>query len=628
MIGADAGPHMRLASAAIALALSSCASYRVLPPPPPAPGVSPLPLRLEKTRLLVFSSTGDEAAIERVFVSPVDPALVIATSAAPEAGVFASSDGGRTFAFTQVDEEEGGADRRLVRGSFAARIFADVLFDPKDARVLYGRSTTRLFRSEDGGRSFEAIGAGWEGADGRVEAAAVSAAGVLFAASAGRLAVSMDHGRSFRTVTLPTEERPRGEVVERPRLRIRSIAADPVAAGSIYLSIAADRPGLYARIVGLLDRSSEQAFAALDLVEAREESPRQFTYGDSRAGVYATQDGGLLWQKTGLSVDCWLSVRGGVLVGVAADPVLEVAALARRYPDLAAAATAQLHGGRIDGFSLKTAVAFVGRERILAGPLGAALVFRSTDLGASWIRPGALSGVEVAAFREPIERQRAAWLETVEPQRPNRSTRGGGGGGGGRGGRRGGRGGGGGGGQGGGQFGGGNDPSAGHGAGPQGAPAQAQSGRARNMPAEVLLSLFDPVRLLARFNSGLPLSALSRGSEGGLWAFAPTPQLWDALANAFVAASTGDGELSTGPGSPTEAGLGGPGFELLRSADGAAWTAQPVDAAALDTDGALQRRGLVPYPSAIGAAAWQTLLPLAARDRGGRPWQRLFRASP
>src|ERR1700687_5984046 len=84
----------RIAAALILLCAAACASYRVLPPPPLESGVHPIPVRYEKSRLLVFNSSGDDGAIARVFAGD---GVVLATVARPEPGLLASADGGRTW---------------------------------------------------------------------------------------------------------------------------------------------------------------------------------------------------------------------------------------------------------------------------------------------------------------------------------------------------------------------------------------------------------------------------------------------------------------------------------------------------------------------------------------------------
>ncbi len=593
-------PMLRTALLAL-LATSACATYRALPVPPPRPGLEPVAAQLEKTRLLFFKSA-EEVAVERAYLSPTDRALILATVTKPEGGVWSSRDGGREWSFTKVSDDEPSGDQRALRGSFAPRVFRDLLFDPRDGKVLYGRSATRLWLSEDAGQSFEPLGTPWEGANGRVQTAALGADGTLYAASNGRLAASRDHGRTYRAVALPTDP---GGQPEGPRLRIRSIAPVPGQPGSLYVSIGADRGDLLPALMGLVDRTSPDVQTVLDLVSPRPESPRAYGYGDGREGVYLSEDGGARWTKTALALEAWLCAEPGAITAVAADQLLEVASLARRYPELAAVATTQLHSGGVDLAALQAALRYPGQARVLAGTVGGGLIFRSVDNGKSWSRLDELLPAQAAAARESIDRQRSAWLEPPAPKRPKYqqarapaavappSV----------------------------NFRGPNQPLV-------ALPGTDFESRASKTPRAALVMLFDPLQLLTRFNAGLPLSGLARTSGGALVGFAPTEEFWNALALALAKASAAEGELSLGPGATTDP-LPSGAFQLLRSADGGAhFAGEPMPTRTFDPDGSLAARGLIPYPTSIAPGEAQTLLPISAIDRGGRAWQHLWRLVP
>src|SRR5258708_20223935 len=80
---------------AFLMALTACATYRVVPPAPLAAGVRPIVLRTEKSRLWL-SSAGEDCAVGRVFAEG-DAAL--ATVAGPGEGGLPPADGGRTSTF-------------------------------------------------------------------------------------------------------------------------------------------------------------------------------------------------------------------------------------------------------------------------------------------------------------------------------------------------------------------------------------------------------------------------------------------------------------------------------------------------------------------------------------------------
>src|SRR5207245_8730682 len=108
-----------------------------------------------------------------------------------------------------------------------------------------------------------------------------------------------------------------------------------------------------------------------------------------------------------------LAARDGAVFAVLADPIFEAAALARRWPLWAAAVGKQLRGTRAEPAALQKALAFPGREALLAGQLAAALVFRSTDGGNLWARVLAPEPPLTAALRESVQRQRAGHLELL-----------------------------------------------------------------------------------------------------------------------------------------------------------------------------------------------------------------------
>src|SRR5205823_3105873 len=118
------------------------------------------------------------------------------------------------------------------------------------------------------------------------------------------------------------------------------------------------------------------------------------------------------------------------------------------------------------------------------------------------------------------------------------------------------------------------------GGGGGGAPSGMRRGGGRMFSPETLLSLLDPVRLLAHFNAGLPLAGAAQAG-GEMYAHVPTAAYWDLLAAAMASASDSEGEISLGPGwARPEPGLAM--FELLRSSDrGATWSAlSPIPASA------------------------------------------------
>jgi len=320
--------------------------------------------------------------------------------------------------------------------------------------------------------------------------------------------------------------------------------------------------------------------------------------------VVETRDGGASWRRTGLALDTWLASSDGVLYAVAADPMIEAAFLVRAHPELATALARQLNGLHVDAASLGRAFLFPGRDRLLAGPLAAAPVFRSDDGGATWVRVLSLEPALAASLRTNVDAQINAWEESSPQAR-----------------------------------GGGQPAEHGTGANPtgpdrrgdrgsrrsrRGAAAEAIRAAPRAPSADALQAYLDPVRLLARFNSGLPLTGMARaGAE--FYAWAPTATHWDRLVDAALAASDAEGEISLGPGA-TPAGPGA--FTLLRSTDGgASWAEVAQGPDAFDGTARIGVRQSAPYPSWLAAGPREAFIGLAARDHTGPPWRETWRDS-
>jgi len=431
---------MKRSVLAAALGLAACASYTMMPLPG-APG--PMPVRYERTRFGLFHSLEQDGALDRVFAAG---SIVLAGVAEPRRGVFASSDGGATWAFS------------------ATPPFDEVLFRPPR---IFARSGARVLRSADGGRRWEATAPGGD----ELETLAEGPGGTLWAGGRGHLFVSADGGETFRTFSpsLPAKNwRARSIVATRDALFV-SIHGDP-----------AEPRDPRQRFSALLEYTSDEAVSALTLIDAREGGARTVRWGTPGDGVYVSRDGGASFAKTGLLLDAWIAEREDGLYAVAADPLLQAAGLIRRNPDLATAAERQMRGDRAVGSSLSAALPFPGREVILEGPIAGSPVFRSKDGGATWSRVADPPLPLLLALREVVER--ASWQPPPTPQRqaqqraaarplPPEGPRGGG--------RR--------------------------GRGPQ----AGGRGASETASPHTMLSFLDPARLLAHFNSGLQLSGVA-----------------------------------------------------------------------------------------------------------------------
>jgi hypothetical protein len=526
---------VKTAAASLALC-AACVSYRLLPLPAD-PGT--MPVRYEKTRLF-FRSVEEHGALSRVFAGP---SAILATVAQPEHGVFASSDGGATWVFSRTP------------------LFDAVLFG---GRRIFALASGQVLHSEDEGRSWE----GGPPGDEPVDALALGPEGALYAGGRGRLYASADGGRTFRPLApqLPAKN-----------WRVRSIAAVP---GALFLSVRGDpaEPQTpQARFQALLGYASAEAVSALELADSRDALPRTFQWGTPGDGVYLSRDGGATFRKTGLMLDARLLPHGGALYAVAADPLLQAAALVRRYPDLATAAERHLNGDRAVGSALRSACAFPGRDQLLGGPIASAPIFRTTDSGATWSRVIDPPASLVLTLREEAERE--AWEPPAAPAQQRAATRplps--------------------------------ESPRAGGRPGRNLPPGQRAGPPSRTASAQTMLSFVDPARLLAHFNSGLQLTGVSNG-----FAYAPTEAYWEALLAAVAAESEAEGEISLGPGLPDF--REGAAFEILRPDGGGGLRRVAADPPRAPP-------GIVAYPESIAGAGGQALFVLAGRGRRGQTWR-------
>ena len=278
--------------------------------------------------------------------------------------------------------------------------------------------------------------------------------------------------------------------------------------------------------------------------------------------------------------------------------MIEGAALVRRAPLLAAALDGQLQGARVDANALRASFTFPGRDRLLR--VIAAPAFRSLDEGVTWARMDSTP----ITLRTALERQRAAQpaMERAS-ETPRRSDRGGGraggapGGEGGRGGRRGGR-----------------------RAAPSGQPPQQVQRGPRTVPPETFFTLLDPLRLLARFNSGRALTGIA--GDKVLHAYAPTERFWNSLVDAMIAESDAEGEIALSPGGRGPVSAPDGAFEILFSTDGgASWS----ELTPPRFDASLLERGILPYPVGIAAASQQDVVLFAGIDRSGQGWRDTWR---
>jgi hypothetical protein len=447
-------------------------SYRVMPGTAHQ-GSGSLSLRYEKEWLFFHSQ--EDIQPDRIFAGL---GVILAQVGKPEQGLLASQDAGSSWALSPLPD--------YIREVVAA------------GPLLYARGARNLWRSADDGATWTLA------LTGRAEIASVfaSSEGLVYAGAAGRVYVTGDRGRGLRGLVIQGTD---GAV------RIRSVAA---VGQTLLTSVRAPATReLFPAVRSLLDGHTSDTDAALDAKQA-------VSFGG--AMIYVSHDGGALWKKSPLGLDAWLVALEGTIYAVAADPLLEAAALARANPGLARALNQQLHDQRVDADDIRTSLPWPGRDALLKGPQ--ALAFRSTDGGENWTR---IPEIPVAVHAE-VARQQAAfpyeqWSPVQAPLLPQQPQR--------RGGQQ------------------------------QQAPPRAPP-VAPHVTDEVMLSFLDPLRLLTRQNHAPILGFARSGAE--LWAYLPTRAEWLALSAAVVAGTAAEGEIWQGivappPGSPVE---------LVRSTDG------------------------------------------------------------
>jgi hypothetical protein len=153
---------------------------------------------------------------------------------------------------------------------------------------------------------------------------------------------------------------------------------------------------------------------------------------------------------------------------------------------------------------------------------------------------------------------------------------------------------------------------------------QARGPGGRVFSAEALLAYLDPARLLSRFNSGRALTGVVRAGQGdGFVAWAPTEPFWNQLADAAVTESDAQGEISLGPAQPPRIIEIQP-FELLRSADGAAWSEQP-EASPLAAAASPGPGSTAVYPEQAASDGAEAMVVASSRDRLGHLLRRVWR---
>jgi photosystem II stability/assembly factor-like uncharacterized protein len=471
--------------ASIALFLLAACAYRPLKGQVPQ-GAGFITLQYQRENPVEDPPPVVDVRPGRIFASG---SSILAAVDQPEPGFFVSIDSGASWSLAPMNAQ---------------------IYEIQPAgKQLYARALRQLWRSADGGKSWSLA------LTGRAELESFFAApeGRIFAAAAGRVYATAEDGRGLRALTVQGAE----------GARFRSVAAE---GQTLLVSARGDsKIELFSRVRELLDGHTGETDAALD-------STKPVSFGGGM--IYVSHDGGALWQKSSLGLDAWLTVVDGAIYAVAADPLLEAAALARAHPGLARALSAQLHDQRVEADDVRLALAWPGRDALLKRPLG--LVFRSTDGGDTWTRATEVpEAVEADVLRQwswfPYDFEEPRQQQQVVPRLPQRQGR----------------------------------PGEPQQPGQPGAPPPAAPRpTGPHVGDEVLLSFLDPLRLLGRQNRALILGFAAAGEER--WAYVPTQAQWEALSAAVVSGTSNEGEIWTGRTPP----VAGAQAEVLHSTDGGA----------------------------------------------------------
>jgi len=455
--------------ALLALCAVGCTSFRVLPTEP-LHGTGTLEIRYEAARAGFRSQ--HLARIERVFAG--NGSVLAQVAGDPAQGLYVSRDGAQSWTFEP---------------------FAVGLLEIDSTRdFLYARSPYALWRSKDAGASWSLAVAGAAA----IESVTTTRDGRLLVAAGGRVYAGVAGSPALRPLAIQGA----------PQAQFRSVAG---AGRTLFASVLGGAPkDLLPQIREIVDGHTGPTDAVLDAKGA-------VAFGSGM--VYVSHDEGGLWTPSKLGLDAWLVAADDGIYAVAADPLIEAAALSRAHPSLAHALSMRLHDQRVDADDVRTALDWPGEDAVLRGWLP--LVFRSTDFGETWTR---VTNVPLQV-RIDVARQKAAYpveadagaQEVAMPQMRGRRP------------------------------------------GMQAPPPKPVES---HVAAEVLLTFLDPVRLVTHENRA-PVTGFALADDA-VWTYVPTRAKWESLSGAVVAATAAEGEIWLGAPRPVR----GPEAQLLRSTDG------------------------------------------------------------
>ena len=348
--------------------------------------------------------------VKAIALPPGDGQRVYVAALAQATGdvgsVYHSQDGGETF--------------EDVGGDLPWEGINAVVVDPRDPELIYvGTDFSGVFRSRDGGRSWEERSRGFVGNRRSATAVAVTADGAVFVATYGALHRSGDQGRTWTRLQSGLEK---GRAVERilshgdlvvagsedgPEVwsvdrgvswesigglvgGLACAAPDPHDVGAVYLC---DKQGglVHLTAAGVRRLGEEDWTPSLVSVAADPANPKVILAAQSGGGLWRTQDGGKKWKEFNKGVT---TKKGGLmsfaehrrihtLVWDKASRVLLAATaqegVLRSTDGGLSWSVSGLAGEKVNGFAVDPATP----QRLAATVRGKG-VMRSSDGGATW----------------------------------------------------------------------------------------------------------------------------------------------------------------------------------------------------------------------------------------------------
>ena len=222
--------------------------------------------------------------LERIDALVIDPRRPSVLYAGTGAGVFKSTDAGRSWTPSGLEPTTRGA---RDHGRFEGRVW-EIVIDPADSRVVYA-GTYGMYRSTDAGRTWRL----WRGAPRGGLAIHPSAPKTLYAVDGGSVWRSRDGG-AWRTVLRPTKD-------------ISSLAVDPTRAGTVW---AVGTAGVFVTRDGGSTWRLRGRAPAVDLhsVTVDPRRPGTLYLSTWRKGLFRSIDDGRTWRPFGAGLTGLLAI--------------------------------------------------------------------------------------------------------------------------------------------------------------------------------------------------------------------------------------------------------------------------------------------------------------------------------